>query len=132
MWLGAKVMSSVKLAKDVMPNVDEAIVAIEKISGYILDPDNEKGKHKAKVLASAFGLQFNEEDAEYLRSAIASGLANGTVTSESHSKHGKKYNVAIAITGKNGHSEEMTTGWIIDKGSEIPRFVTAILKGKKK
>ena len=124
-------MSDKNLARDVMPNAERPMVATEKITGYIFCQDNEKGKHKARVLAKAFGLEFNAEDAEYLRSALAKGLASGVVIGAQESAYGLKYKVNIAITGKNGHIEDVETGWILDDGSDTPRLLTAYLRGRK-
>jgi hypothetical protein len=92
---------------------------------------HETGRHKAKVLARAFGLEFSDADVEYLRSALSAGLASGTVVCSMASEFGTKYKVSIAITGKIGHVVDVETGWILDAGSDTPRLLTAYLSGKK-
>jgi hypothetical protein len=51
-----------------LPNSERAIIEMEKIEGYCLNPEHPKGKHKARVFKSALDLDLN--DAEELRAAI--------------------------------------------------------------
>ena len=45
-----------------MPNGDKAVVEIEKLSQYCLNPLHPRGRHKARVFESALGI--TGEDAE--------------------------------------------------------------------
>lgn len=47
------------------PNREYAIVEIDKIAGYCLNPEHPEGKHKARVFKSA--LDLNLDDAEELQ-----------------------------------------------------------------
>jgi Domain of unknown function (DUF6883) len=48
-----------------LPHGDEAIIAIRKIEDYCLNPSHPRGRHKARVLREALGLQ--QSDAAWLR-----------------------------------------------------------------
>ena len=48
-----------------LPNSHKAVVQIEKIRDYSLDPNHPVGQHKARVFKAALGL--TREDAEWLR-----------------------------------------------------------------
>ena len=51
-----------------LPNAHRAVVDVMKLRDYCLNPRHEDGKHKARVFASALGL--NETDAEWLRDRL--------------------------------------------------------------
>ncbi len=51
-----------------LPNAHRAVVDIFKLRDYCLNRRHEDGKHKARVFASALGL--NETDAEWLRDRL--------------------------------------------------------------
>ena len=51
-----------------LPNVENAFVDMAKLRDYALDPIHSKGKHKARVFASALGLTRN--DAKWLRNEL--------------------------------------------------------------
>jgi hypothetical protein len=44
-----------------LPNGDRAVIPIEKIIGYCLNPNHPKGKHKARVFKSV--LNITNDDA---------------------------------------------------------------------
>jgi hypothetical protein len=51
-----------------IPNAETAVVDIQKLRDYCLNPDHPRGKHKARVFESA--LEMTRMDAEYLRSEL--------------------------------------------------------------
>jgi hypothetical protein len=51
-----------------LPNPRRAVVDIEKLTGYCLNPQHEDGKHKARVFAAALGI--TQSDAEWLRQRL--------------------------------------------------------------
>lgn len=116
-----------------MPNVENPISPVGKIRDYVLNFESEYGQHKARVLSAAFGLTDSDADIEYLANALITALPGGTITHEhAATKWGKKFDVELVITGRNGHVETMTTSWQYDHGVDKPRLVTAFLRGKKK
>ncbi len=42
-----------------LPNPERAIVEIDKIASYCLNPEHSEGKHKARVFKSALDLDLN-------------------------------------------------------------------------
>jgi len=46
-----------------LPGGDAAVVELQKLTGYCLDPEHRRGKHKARVFAT---LGFTAENAEEL------------------------------------------------------------------
>jgi len=47
-----------------MPGGDHAIIKRGKLTGYCLNPEHPRGKHKARVFATALG--FTAENADEL------------------------------------------------------------------
>lgn len=57
-----------------LPNRECAIVEIDKIAGYCLNPEHPEGKHKARVFKSA--LDLNLDDAKELQAILLQAVAN--------------------------------------------------------
>lgn len=56
-----------------LPNARRAVVPIQKLAGYSLDPEHETGAHKARVFRAALGL--TAADAGWLRDRILDAVA---------------------------------------------------------
>jgi hypothetical protein len=74
-----------------LPNATKAIVTLEKLRDYSLDPNHEKGKHKARVFASALG--FTQQDARRLREMILQAILINEVAEGKSDVHGARYTV---------------------------------------
>lgn len=106
-----------------VPNYENAEVPEAKISRYILDPESNYGKHKARVIESILG--YRKEDSEELSRMLLDGVKNNPVSKYEYTDYGSRYTVPIRIHGKKGKSMIQNTVWQIGKGSEIPRFITS-------
>ena len=51
-----------------LPNAENAFVDLQKLTDYCLNPEHERGKHKARVFAATCGL--TAEHAELLRHSL--------------------------------------------------------------
>lgn len=69
-----------------LPNGDRAVVPMEKLTGYCLNPDNRVGQHKARVFASALGVTAAE--AELLRDALLAAARNEDAQEGKRDHHG--------------------------------------------
>lgn len=58
-----------------LPNRHSAVVDVRKLRDYCLSPQHPRGRHKARVFASALGL--TAEDAKDLREALVSAAVSG-------------------------------------------------------
>jgi hypothetical protein len=45
-----------------LPNAERAVIDIVKLTDYYLSPDHPRGRHKARVFASALGMTASEAD----------------------------------------------------------------------
>ncbi len=105
-----------------LPRVDAVEIAKEKITDYLLNPLHPDGAGKAIFfLAQGFRPDAWQVFAEALRQLAA----RFPVAKESESRHGVKYVVDGAIQTPVGKSPTVRTVWIVDQGSDTPRFVTA-------
>jgi hypothetical protein len=104
-----------------LPNPQEAIVPREKIEGYLLSPVHSVGRHKA-VFFSGLGYQATEWEvlADDLRAFVSSEAQQIDET-----EFGTKYEVRGEITGPGGHSAAIVTAWIVLRGEDFARFVSA-------
>jgi len=105
-----------------LPNADKAIIDPRKITGYALNTEHPVGGNKAKVFQSALG--FNQSNADELIKKIQQGVCENPATPGKCDEHGQRYTVDIPMTGPNGQTATVRTGWIIDSGQSIPRLAT--------
>ena len=108
-----------------LPNYQEAFIAIEKLRDYCLNPFHPIGKDKAVVFKSA--LKFTSQDTYLLQEAIHRGLSKSEAIPGKKDQYGKRYIVDIKI--RNLDKEAVVrTGWIIKKGEDFPRLTTCYVK----
>lgn len=106
-----------------IPDADGAIVDREKLRDYVLSPDHEHGRHKARVFRSALGI--DRDDWEYLREQVVAGVVHAEVSEVRSGRYGLRYSVPILIEGLNGQTHEVITGWIVEEEGAPPRLTTA-------
>jgi hypothetical protein len=76
-----------------LPSGDKAIVDREKLVGYCLDSDHPRGKHKARVFASALG--FTAENADELRDALLRAAATEDAEEARSDRFGRRYMIRL-------------------------------------
>ena len=102
------------------PAEDSAASVADTMERYLLDPDHVSGGPKARWFEQALG--FTREN--------ASDLAKQLVFDESQAirkgtnAYGTFFNQTINVTGANGHTIPVVTGWTIGKDG-VPRLNTA-------
>ncbi len=107
-----------------VPNAENAVVDIRKLTDYALDPNNEVGKHKARVFASA--LNLTQKDAPVLQAALLEAVRTIEATIGKLDEHGQRYTVDFEFEWR-GKSAVIRSAWIIDTNSEIPRLTTCLV-----
>ena len=104
-----------------LPNAERALVEIEKLRDYALNPEHDEGKHKARVFRAALG--FTRDDAERLRKMVLEAALSGEATAGKLTRHGQLYTVDFVTEGLAGEVT-IRTGWIIEHDTDFPRLVT--------
>lgn len=109
-----------------LPNPDRAVVDVVKLREYCLNPRHEDGKHKARVFASALGL--NETDAEWLRERLLEA-AEGDATLAGETSYGLLYVIDFSVATSAGQAT-VRSGWIVRVGENFPRLTTCYVRSK--
>jgi hypothetical protein len=109
-----------------LPNATAAVVEIEKLRDYCLDPDHPRGKHKARVLRAALGI--TQEDSESLRLKILDGVGSGHCEQGECDDYGTRFSVELNVE-MNGMHAIICTGWIVRTGEDFPRLTTCYAQG---
>jgi hypothetical protein len=105
-----------------LPGADKAIVSREKIVDYLLNAAYSDNGGKAEFFAQ---LGFRRDQWEVLATALNQLASSEEVTSAAESPHGKKYVVVGRIHSPSGKTPLVQTIWIVDKGLDTVRLVTA-------
>jgi hypothetical protein len=108
-----------------MPGGEAAIVDREKLAGYCLSPEHPRGKHKARVFATALG--FTVENAEDLRGALLTAAATVDAVPAVSDQFGDRYVLEFEITGPRGAGIIRST-WIVRRGTRTPRLTSCFVK----
>jgi hypothetical protein len=106
-----------------LPEAHRAVVDPDKLRDYVLSPHHEHGRHKARVFLSALGI--GQDNWEYLREQIVTGVVDADVSEVRAGRFGLRYSVPMVIEGLNGQTHEVITGWIIEQQGAPPRLTTA-------
>ena len=105
-----------------IPKADAVIIAKEKITDYLLNPQHPDGAPKA-VFFAAHG--FTVENWQALAEAFRQLVASSELARQVISRHGEKYIVDGPLATPVGRMPIVRTVWIIDQGGDTPRLVTA-------
>lgn len=97
------------------------IIAVEKLTAYLLNVSHKRGGAKAKLL---LGLGYRTDAPHVLESDLrAQHLPHGP-TRTSKNAYGMAYEIEAPITTPSGRIVRFCSIWQIDTGSEVPRFIT--------
>ena len=105
-----------------LPNADKAIVERGKIADYLLDSAHPDNSGKAEFF-ERFG--FRRSEWKILADAFMALARKAEVAQSMKSPHGQKYVIVGRIESPNGKTASVRTIWIVDKGLNIARLVTA-------
>lgn len=107
-----------------LPNSDKAIIPVEKLEGYSLNPNHSEGRHKAVVFQSALGLGL--ENAVELRAALQQALTTQDAIPTTRNAYGQKYQIDLEMT-RDRKSAIIRSIWIIRQNEDFPRLVTCYI-----
>jgi hypothetical protein len=101
-----------------LPNGDRAIVPIDKLRDYCLNPTHRVGGHKAQVLESVLGLTMAH--AEVLQQRLLAVARTGDAVFGMQNVCGQRYIVDFEMTTNVGTAVVRST-WIVLVHEEVPR-----------
>lgn len=105
-----------------------AVVDISKLRDYCLNPLHPRGRHKARVFASA--LHMGQADAELLKTKLLAAVLEYDAIPGEADEYGHRYIVDFECV----HQESwaiVRSGWIIRNEETIPRLTTCYVLSNK-
>jgi hypothetical protein len=105
-----------------LPDPDDAAVERDKILSYLLNAGHPDNGGKARFFE---GLGFQHDRWETLAAAFRNLAHEATVTQSLESPHGQKYVIVGKIESPSGRVAMVQTVWIVERGADMPRLVTA-------
>ena len=105
-----------------LPHADRAVVDPGKVGRYLLSESHPVGKAKARFFRED---GFDESTIELLVQGLLQIARTQEVVGTSATVHGQKYVLEGELGAPSGRRLRVRTIWIIDRGQERPRLVTA-------
>lgn len=105
-----------------LPNGHLAVIEREKLTDYILNPAHPDNGGKADFFQAQ---GFSRDAWQTLAGSLRKLAATGDVTEAVESAHGQKYILEARIETPSGKRPIVRTVWIVDRGLDAPRLVTA-------
>lgn len=112
----------------ILPRAHEALVERRKLEDYILSPQHERGRHKARTFRVLLGIERG--DWAYLRTRLLDGLVDAVEAVIEFRDFGYLANVPIEVEGLNGAREMVISKWEV-RTDTPPRLVTAYIKQRR-
>jgi hypothetical protein len=110
-----------------LPGAERAVVEIDKLRNYCLNPAHPRSRHKARVFASA--LRILESDAEWLRARLLDAALMGHANEAEADEYGRRYILDFECV-KDELSAFVRSGWIVRRGEDFPRLTTCYVLSK--
>ena len=105
-----------------LPNADKAVVERDKVADYLLNAAHPDNGGKAAFFE---GLGFRRSESETLVKALKKLARRAEITESATSPHGEKYVIVGQVESPTGKAANVQTIWIVDKGWDVARLVTA-------
>jgi len=96
-------------------------VDVGKLRDYCLNPEHPRGRHKARVFASALGL--TADDADDLRAVLLAAAHVNEACVDRIDEYGRRYVLDFDVPGDEG-SVRIRSSWIIREGEDFPRLTS--------
>jgi hypothetical protein len=104
-----------------VPNADRAIIASEKLTGYLLNVSHKRGGPKARVLLS---VGYRSDNPQSLESDLRVQHLSLDVSRTHRNAYGVVYEVEGPINTPSGRSVRFRSVWQVDTGTDVPRYIT--------
>ncbi len=107
-----------------LPGGARALVDVAKLRDYCLNPHHPRGRHKARVFASALGL--TSTDAKRLGQALLKAAADCEATPGELDDYGQRYVLDFEMGGPGG-LVTVRSNWIVLSGEDFPRMTSCFV-----
>ena len=105
-----------------LPNAEKAIVSREKIADYLLHAAHPDNGGKADFFER---LGFRRDEWAILAAAFKALANQNEALKAAETPHGTKYIITGRIEAPGGKAAQVQSIWIMDKGQDAARLVTA-------
>ena len=105
-----------------IPNANRAIIDEVKLHGYLLSRSHPIGRFKA---AFFHALGYSSEEWRQLEADLRNQHLSQDVTLEEQTPYGRRYSIRATLVGPSGSPAYVVSVWLVRRGEELPRFVTA-------
>ena len=123
----AKASSDAAKSDIILSELGTVVVDSRKFTEYALNPAKDPDKAKAFMLALGYDLSNWQE----LEEKVATAIKTSRVRQKRETEYGIQYESILQITGANGKTANVTTGWIKSEDSEKVRMTTVYVSVRK-
>ncbi len=102
------------------------VIDTRKLTEYALNPDNPIGANKALVFEQQLG--YTRDNYEGLLQQIQARALDAEAVTKEADQHGQRYQVDLEVTGVNGQTAIVRTGWVVDPEADFARLVTLYVR----
>ena len=107
-----------------VPNAQAALIGLDKLRNYSLNPDHDRGKHKARLFLAILGLDV--KDAEWLQSVLLEIIQVHSAVPGIQDQYGDRYVIDFPIT-RNNQAAMVRSAWIIRLTEDFPRLTSCYI-----
>lgn len=108
----------------ILENARHAIIDERKLMAYVLNPAHPRGRDKARIFRSTLG--YDRASCGGLIEQIRRAILRHDAVLVRQDRYGRHYRVDLTIEGPRG-TARVRTGWLYDRGSDVPRLTTAFV-----
>jgi hypothetical protein len=106
-----------------IPNSDQAIIEISKLTDYLLNIEHKRGGSKAKLLLQC---GYSLDNWQQLETDIRKFHLNADVNLIKETAYGTRYEIITELITPSDRKILVKTVWQIDIGTEFPRLITLV------
>jgi hypothetical protein len=107
-----------------LPGAEQAVVEISKLRDYVLNPAHPRGRHEARVFASA--LDITQADAELLRQQLLDAVTAEDAVPGETDQYGQRYLIDFEVV-RGDRRSIVRSAWIVLKDETFPRLTTCFV-----
>jgi len=107
-----------------LANGARAVVDLDKLRNYCLNPEHRRGCHKARVFAASLGLTIDH--AAELRAALLAAARDDDATPGERDEYGARYVIDFMASGPAGQAM-VRSSWIVRRGEDFPRLTSCFV-----
>ena len=123
----AKASSDAAISDIILSKLGIVVMDSRKFTEYALNPAKDPDKAKAFMLALGYDLSNWQE----LEEKVAAAIKTSRARQKRETEYGIQYESILQITGANGKTANVTTGWIKSEDSEEVRMTTVYVSERK-